>query len=211
MLKAWRSYWAFTNDLYKLMMLVVVPVALIATNIYLVARGHGDGLLTLFALYFIDTVSDLFFMNGFYRKSNSSLEFLQSSPKFARFVKEITIIDIVRRVLVYQIPFVVELIGAADSAEKLQWCKGNAFWPWLAILIAQLVVFVARHFVVWSQMYACIVAGYMVLMFCFLLIIIVGSGSPVITNLVLIVLILVMSMVTVWYTNKKVRESYYDS
>lgn len=210
MLKAVKSYWAFTNDLYKLVMLLVLPIVLIVVNMYLVRKGHGDGLMTLYVLFFVDTMSDFFFMNGFYRKNNSALEFLQSSTKFSRVVKEITIVDIIRRLLIYQIPIVIELIAAVGSQEKLEWCKNNAFWPWLASLIAQLVLLVTRHFVMWNHIYACTSIGYAVLLLSFLFISIVCSAWPVVTNVVLIVLILITSIATIRYTDKKVRESYYD-
>lgn len=210
MLKALKSYWAFTNGAYKLMMLVVVPVILVAGYMLSIDEYAGNSLVLLIVLFFVDTASDFFFMNGFYRKGNNSLEFLQSSSRFPKLMKEVSGVDIVRRVLVYQIPFVLELIYASGSDERLQWCRFNAFWPWLAILMAQLVVFVARHFLVWHQVYLCTVIGYVVFMIGFLMISILGDGTPVITNAFLMTIIIILGGITIGYTEKKAKESYYD-
>lgn len=210
MIRALKSYWAFTNGLYKLVMLVLLPIVLIVVNMYLAVQGDGDIVISLVVLYYIDTLSDNFFMGGFYSKNNDALEFLQSSTKFPRFAKEITIVDMVRRVLIYQIPFVIEMMYAIGNTEELEWSALNAFWPWLFVLTAQLVVVVSRHYVMWNQVYVCAIIGYSVMMLVFLFIASPYRVAPVITNLVLVVLVLIAGIITVRYTDKKVRESYYD-
>lgn len=209
MLKAMKSYWAFTNGLYKLVMLLVVPVVLIVSNVLLSAQEYGNGLSSLTILYVIDTMSDIFFMGGMYSKNNSSLEFLQSSPKFARVLREITIVDMVRRIFIYQIPFVVTLLCSIGDSEKLLWCEMDAFWPWLEILVAQIVVLVARHYVMWNQVFACVLFGFGTASLSFLMLKL-STISPVVINVVLVLFILITAIITIWYTDKKVRESYYD-
>ena len=209
MLKALKSYWAFTSGGYKLVMLVVVPIMFVVLNVFLSAQEYGDGLSSLMLLYVIDTMSDIFFMGGMYRKGNSSLEFLQSSAKFSRVIRDITIVDIIRRIFIYQIPFVVTLICSIGNAEKLAWCAMDAFWPWLEILVAQVVVLIARHFVMWNQVYACVLFGFGTLSLSFLMLKL-STLSPVVINVVLVVFILIIATATIWYSDKKVRESYYD-
>lgn len=214
MLKALKSYWAFTNDLYKLVMLVLTPILLVIINIYLYVNDVGSGLECFIILYAVDTLSDLFFMNGLYKKSNDSLEFLQSSSKFQKMMREIVIVDIVRRVLIYQIPYFVFLGCSIGNPEALEWCRAMAVLPWLEVLIAQLVTLVARHYVAWNQVYVCTAIGYILLMvmmiFSFFAEYIAGDILEVGVNAVLMVLVLIASIGTVWYTDKKVRESYYD-
>lgn len=211
MLKAMKSYWAFTNGVYKLVMLVLVPILLVLVSLCLLEKDAGSGLERFFVLYAVDTISDFFFMGGFYKKSNSSLEFLQSSSKYPRVIKEVTMIDIVRRILVYQIPYVVTLLWSIGNPEAMEWCRTLAGLPWLEILIAQLVVLVARHYVMWNQVYLCTAVGFTILCVILLFTLLFDVIQPVITNVILIVFIIAVAIGMVWYTNKKVRESYYDS
>lgn len=214
MLKALKSYWAFTHDLYKLVMLVLTPILLVIINIYLYANDVGSGLECFLILYGVDTISDLFFMNGLYKKSNDSLEFLQSSSKFQEMMREIVIVDIVRRVLIYHIPYFVILGCSIGNPEAMEWCRIMAVLPWLEVLTAQVVILVARHYVAWNQVYACVAIGYIIMLVLMIFIMLVngikGAISEVGMNAVLMVLVLIASIGTVWYTDKKVRESYYD-
>lgn len=209
MIRALKSYWAFTQGWYRLVMLVLVPGGLVLVNSPIL-RESSTLIYSYFLLYAIDTMSDMGFMNGFYGKHNSALEFLQSSPRFERVSRDIVIVDMIRRTLTYQIPFLTILLSAGGDEEILQWYASDSFMPWIEILTAQLVVLVARHFVAWNHVYACAAFGYGTMLFGFMFLIFVGSEQPVLTNGILIVLILVADVVTVWYTLKKVRESYYD-
>lgn len=195
-------------------MLMLTPIILVLVSVYLYVNDMGNGLEIFLALYAIDTVSDIYFMNGFYKKSNDSLEFLQSSPRFQKMIREITIVDIVRRIVVYQIPYFVILVCSIGNSEAMEWCKVMSALPWIEVLVAQLVVVVARHFVVWNHVYACTSIGaviMMVIMIFNLLAVDMGSGTPEIgANVVLIVCVLLTSIGTVCYTDKKIRESYYD-
>lgn len=216
MLKVIKSYWAFTNNLYKWVMLVVVPVLLVALNSVLfnvwVAGESGDFLLvSLFVLFFIDAVSDVFFMGGFYRKNNGALEFLQSAPRFEGFMRDVVMVDMVRRILTYQLPFVTSLICALENEGRLEWCSRHSFLPLLETFIAMLVVLVARHFAIINQVYICAMIGYTVILFSLLFLIMACAEAPFVVNGILVMCILLAGVGTVWYTCKKVRESYYDS
>ena len=209
MVKALKSYWAFTGSLYKLVMLVIIPVLFIVLNIIKASEEYGNGLLSVMILYIADTMFDIFFLSGIYRKSNSALEFLQSSPRFADVMREITIVDMVRRILLYHIPLVVTWICSIGNTEKLAWCMMDAFVTWLAIWIAQIVIFAARHFVLWNQVYACAMFGYATWAMIFIAIK-TSDISHTIVNVISVTLILITGIATVWYTDKKVKESYYD-
>ena len=211
MLRAWKHYWAFTNSTYKLVMLLIVPILVIGANMLVELSGDaGEYIWVVSMMYLVDTIGDMFFMGGFYRRGNTALEFMQSSSKFSIVAKNIVTVDVVRRVLMYQIPVIITIMGA-KSIEELQGCKISALWSWVMILIAQCVVVVSRHYELWRQMYVCIAIGHFVMMFIFLFFAFVFEGLPVIVNIVLMVLVVFVGIATVWYTDKKVRESYYDS
>lgn len=214
MLRAIKSYWAFTNDLYKWVMLVFVPIILIVSNSVLSnvwAEADYVFLSSLLLLYVADTMSDIFFMGGFYHENNGALEFLQSTPRFQEFMREVGIIDIVRRVLIYQVPFVTALVCAWENEERMEWCIRYSYFPLLETLIAMLVVLVARHWVLWNQAYVCTVIGYVAIIFSYWLLDVISNEPSVIVNGILVVCVLLAGVGTVWYTREKVRDSYYDA
>lgn len=209
MLKALKSYWAFTNSIYKIVMLGLVPLALIVGCMLLTKDGAGDSLLFLFALFVVDTESDFFFMNGTYYRGQEFSNFMQSSSKCICIIKEATVVDIVRRVVIFQIPFWVEVVFAVGDEGRMQWCRLNAFWPWLAIFVAQSVVFVMRHFIEWVKVHFCMTMGFISMMILFVIMAELFAGN-LIVNGVLIIAVFVVSVGTVWYTEKKGKERYYD-
>ena len=214
MLKALRSYWAFTNNIYKIVVLVLLPVVLVLINVYVYQQDVGTGIESFLVLYAVDVLSDIFFMRGFYRKGNDTLGFMQSSPRFRRIIVEVTAVDAIRRIMLYQIPYVTLLWCARESIEIIGWLKEMAVLPWGLVLSAQFAVLAARHFVVWNQVYACTAVGYMIMATILVFVIMVGEAvneAFIRGGLVLfIVLVFVTAIGTIWYTDKKMRESYYD-
>ena len=148
-------------------------------------------------------------MNGTYCKEYEFSRIMLSSPRYLQFLHEVTVIDIVRRVLVFQIPFLMELILAAGDEGRIQWCRLNSFLPWLAILAAQSAVLISRHFVEWLKMHLCIVMVVVAMMFLFVIWGEIFKGN-VIGNGILMIAVLAASTVTIWYTRKKGKEKYYD-
>ena len=214
MLRALKSYWAFANSLYKLVVLVLIPVVFVVINIYVYQDDVGSGIESFLALYAVDTLSDIFFMRGFYRKGNDALKFMQGSPRFRKTMGEIVIIDTIRRIVLYQIPYITLLCCARESIEDMAWLKEMAVMPWVLILSAQCSVLVARHFVVWNHVYACTALGYMIMVTILLFVIsIVEIPNEAFMKgvwILFIALTLIIASGTVWYTDKRMKESYYD-
>lgn len=211
MLKALKSYWAFANNAYKIVMLGLVPILLVGINIYVYQNDIGSGLECFIALFAVDTFSDIFFMGGLYSRKNGALGFLQSSPRFRRTISEITIVDTLRRVVLYHIPYVTIMCCAIEDAETKEWLRVIAALPWVEILFAQITVVMARHFVLWNHAYACTSIGYALMIFP--MIIAVGIQEEDFKRKVCVVLItltLAAIMGTLWYTDKRMKESYYD-
>lgn len=211
MLKAIKSYWAFTNIAYKLVMLGLIPILLIAINIYVYQNDVGSGMECFVVLFAIDTFSDVFFMGGIYSKKNGALEFLQSSPRFIKTIREITIVDIIRRILLYYVPYVTIMCCAVGDAETMEWLRVISMVPCIEILFAQMTVLVARHFLLWNYAYACTSAGYALMIFP--MVVAVGIQEMDFArkvHVVFIVLTIIATVGTIWYTDKKMKESYYD-
>lgn len=210
MLKALRNYWAFTNETYKWIMLVALPIMMVIANLWLIQKDFYSGLECLMVLYIIDTIADHLFMGGVYKKGNSALGFLQSSPRFAEVFRDITIVDIVRRVLTYQIPYVVTSIYLAGNQQTVLWCDMLAFSRWMVIFVAQVVILIARHEEEINMAAGWTFVGTILLLFMSIGCIIFDTFAPVATDIVLVGVVVLMAVISVRYTDKKVRESYYD-
>ena len=209
MLKALKSYWAFTSGIYKVLMLLVVPVLMILINLSLLHEDIGSGIEMFFALFYIDTFLDFFFMGGFYSKNNSSFEFLQTSNRFAKFAREVVSVDAVRRVILYQIPYFTTLLWLIGNAEKLEWWKTMAYVPWFLTLGAQLVTLVSRHYTTWNIAYVCSSIGFLIIGI-IMIIVLFAEVSHWMFYVMLMIGVLIAGWGTSLYTEKKVKESYYD-
>ncbi|MBP3677711.1 MAG: hypothetical protein J6I97_05125 [Agathobacter sp.] len=209
MLKALKSYWAFTSGIYKVLMFLVLPILLVVINWSVLQADVGSGLEIFLVLFYIDTFLDFFFMGGFYCKKNGSFAFLQSSNRFSKFAREIVIVDVVRRVLLYQIPYIVTLIWTIRNTEQVEWWKTMAYLPWMLAWGAQLVTLVSRHYTTWNYVYLCGAVGFLIIGIAMAVTLFLEINNWVFSA-VLIIGVLSAGWGTCLYTDKKVRESYYD-
>lgn len=210
MIRALKSYWAYASTWYKLVMLVGVPIVWVVGYVLTIDEYGGDGLTLLYVLMVVEATSDFFFMNGAYSKGGALSNFMQSSSKFPNLMKEVSAVDIVRRVLVLQIPLLMEVIYAMGNEDDMQWCKVMAFWTWMVIPTAQIAVFVARHFIEFAKTYFCVTMGFIILLILSVVIGLVFEEREIVVIPFFMVAFLIMSIVTVWYTGKKAKECYYD-
>lgn len=209
MLKAMKSYWAFTGGIYKVLMLLVVPILLILINLSMLQADVGSGVEIFFVLFYVDTFLDYFFMGGFYSKNNSSFEFLQTSNRFSKFAREVVSVDVVRRVLLYQIPYFVTLFWVIGNTGELEWWKTMSYVPWFLTLGAQLVILISRHYTTWNHVYVCASIGFLIIG-SIMIIALFAEISHWMFSVMLMIGVLIAGWGTCLYTDKKVKESYYD-
>lgn len=213
MLRALKSYWAFTNYRYKLIMLVCIPILFVVVNINMYRHEIGSGFESFLILYWIDMASNNHFMNGFYPKGNRALGFMQSSPKFKRTMREVAVVDAVIRVVFYHIPYITLLMCAKGDAEALEFCNQIAYVPWVQALIAQIFVLLGHEYTGEEGKVFFLSGGYICMMIIVALIGWIGSQAggnykPVIA--VLMVLMFITIIGTAWHSDKMMEESYYD-
>lgn len=209
MLKALKSYWAYTSGIYKVLMLFAVPILLVFINLVCLQENVGSGIEIFFGVFYLDTILDYFFMGGFYSKNNSSFEFLQSSNRFSQLAKEVVCVDAIRRVLLYQILYCTTLTWTIGKTGEMEWWKTMAYVPWLLTLGAQLVTLISRHYTTWNIIYVCSSIGFL-LMGTILIIMLFAEINSWLVSVVLIVGVVIAGLGTCLYTEKKVKESYYD-
>lgn len=228
MLKAWKSYVAFTRSRYRMVVFFVIPVICFLFTLGIMMREPTFIFLVLLTssvgLMIAEPMSDYWFMGGFYGKSNSALEFLQSSNRFEEFMKHVVCVDFVRRICTH---FGIYLgicgigwcydVGTGTTALDLAaGLEGNvyvllSFLPFLAVLFAQLEVLIGRHFYPWNHHYIVVMLGFMLMTPITIGLINMDVTGILLVDGILAVLIVAVGIGTVVYTKKKVRDSYYDA
>lgn len=220
MKNAVKSFWAFAPLGYRVMILFAAPALAILLNaLALYKGGEGEGLVAMMASYFIllfvDVFSDKWMLNGFYSKSNSSLEYLQTSNKFSKIIRGVVIVDMLQRGLLYVGLYVVIVIMSKAAIGELDWCAMYGYFPLFFYVISQVTIWISRHFVTWQSVWiaSCMATtfaslGMTALTWCSVMYQI--KYLDLLIYSVLIVLTILVSIGTLWYSLKKVRDSYYD-
>ena len=215
-MRAIKHYWAFTNWIYRLVVLLVIPLVMIGVNVWGFFSDDRFILAIALVMYFmflpvVDVMSDFWLLSGFYAKGNGSLEFLQSTTKFKPMVRDVVIVDILRRVAVYMglIGVMCFVFVSKDvPVYNIVWNFG--YMPVLELCLSQTAVVVSRFFRGANQVYAC--AMFTVAVNAFFM-----TGTAHLEDSVkqmiiiaLAVMAVLMMILTVVVSLKKVRESYYD-
>ena len=222
MLKAWKSYWAFTGTGYKVVVFLLVPLVVFAMSLTLTLMDPVlypvAALLVFVALWFAEPMIDHWFMGGMYKKNNGSLEFLQSSNRFCDFMKKVVTVDIIRRALTFLgVYAIVCVIGFANCAE-VEMVKNPyialSFLPFLSMVVSQIEVLIGRHFDMWNQRYFVVLVGFTLQGVTLSGLIQLFSTARMemmwLMNGLFLLLFVAVAIRTVVYTKKVMRESYYD-
>lgn len=214
MKRALKSYWAFTGKGYRIVVLFLFPLLAVLVP---VITGIIEPMLLVIALigYYIifmiaEPLSDFWFLGGFYSKNKGAMEFMQSSNRFASVIKDVVVVDLLRRVL--QNVFIYLLMVCIGVMTKIEQ-EGYllfAFFSIFEILLGEVVTFIGRHFDMWNYYYVVVILGFLVASFFMAYAIINLQELLWLVCLVFLLLALILGVIIVSYTNKKVRDSYYD-
>lgn len=211
-----KNYWVFTGKLYKFVMWLVLPVVAIGTSLWGYFSNNEMLIVVPTIICFlifpiIDVISDFWLLPGFYAKGNSSLEFLQSTTKFQTMIRDVVVIDILRRVLLYVCTYVMMYVLFSNKDVSAQaFIQIYFYQPVLNILITQTAVFIARFFRFAQQVFGCSMLSTVPNA---IYITVVKPLPNEVEQPIVIVLAgvaVMMIAVTIWFTRKKVRDSFYD-
>lgn len=214
MKRALKSYWAFTGKGYRIVVLFLFPLLAVLVP---VITGIIEPMLLLIALigYYIifmiaEPLSDFWFLGGFYSKNKGAMEFMQSSNRFASVIKDVVVVDLLRRVLQNVFIYLLMVcIGVMTKIEREGYLL-FAFFSIFEILLGEVVTFIGRHFDMWNYYYVVVILGFLVASFFMAYAIINLQELLWLVCLVFLLLALILGVIIVSYTNKKVRDSYYD-
>lgn len=213
MLRALKTYWAFTKLGYRLMVFILMPAVLLLLNgfcVYTEIPVMVSLLIGYSYLVPIDIITDYWFLGGFYAKNNSSLEYLQSSNRFREIIRDVVLVDILRRVLLYIGMYLLVMVMGLQDSEQMEWYAACSFLPLLCFVISQFGVLIGRHYVAWNQVYAVAAVAMVIEGISLTILMWLTSKNLWLVQGVLLVLAVAVSVMVVAYSKKKVRASYYD-
>ena len=214
MIRAIKSYWAFTKRIYRLVVLILFP--LLAVGCTVVAgvidkKLMGLAIVGYYVFFMIaEPLSDFWFLGGFYSKNKGALEFMQSSSCFQSVIRDVVVVDLVRRVALNGVIFLVMICIGVVTEVNPEGYVLFAFFPLLEILLGEVVVLIGRHFDFWNHYYVVVLIGFMIAALFMAKSIISWLNYLEIICAVIALLAVVTAVITIHYTNKKVRDSYYD-
>lgn len=214
MIKALKSYWAFTGKIYRLVVLLLFPLLAVIVPVIVGMIDLGMLSLGIICYYVIfmmaEPLADYWFLGGFYSKNKGALEFLQSSNHFSSMIRDVVVVDLVRRVVLNVFIFLVMVcIGIIDGIEPEGYML-FALFPLLEILLGEVVTLIGRHFDLWNYYYIVVLLCYMAALLFIAYGIISAHAFLHWICLALAILAIVVAVAMVAYTDKKVRDSYYD-
>jgi len=214
-LRAVKNYFAFTSWVYRLVVFFLMPLlSILYGNLGVITGGEVPGIvfqLPVFMLVIVvECITDYWFMGSFYSKHNSSLEYLQTSNRFKNIIKDVVVVDIIRRFITGIALYGVFVIIAWVVGEPLHFYQGFAFLPLYSFVMVMIANFISRHFNIVQYVYLAATLTMMVTALGFVPMEIVTENVTFWTLGILLVLCVVVSVITVWYSLKKVRDSYYD-
>ena len=211
-----KNYWAFTGKAYKFVMWLVLPLVAIGTSLWGYFSDNEMLIVVPTIICFlifpiIDVISDYWLLPGFYAKGNSSLEFLQTTTKFQKMIRDVVIVDIVRRVVLYAGTYAMLYVLLSNKdIESQAFIQIYYYQPVLNILVTQTAVFIARFFRSLQQVFACSMLSTVpnTIYISVVKPLPQAVEQPIVMALAGVAV--VMIVVTIWFTQKKVRDSYYD-
>ena len=209
MLRAIKNYWAFTKLGYRLVVFVVLPIVILLLGAFCIWAQIPIMVAMLLGYIYMPTV-DNWFLGGFYAKNNSSLEYLQSSNRFKTMIRDVVLVDIVRRFILYVGVYIVVFVAGMNHPEQMEGYRICSFLPMFCFVISQTGILVARHFMTWNQAYAVGAVLMLIESVCLAPLVDITEKYTWFVQGVLAVLAIAIAIIVVLYSMKKVRDSYYD-
>lgn len=213
MLRAIKNYWAFTKLGYRLVVFVALPAVILLLGAFCIWTQIPIMVAMLLGYIYmpvVDIMVDNWFLGGFYAKNNSSLEYLQSSNRFKTMIRDVVLVDTVRRFVLYVGAYIIVLVAGMNHPEQMEGYRVCSFLPIFCFVISQAGILVSRHFMTWNQAYA--VGAFAMIIEAISLVPMINLAEKYIWLVqgILVVLAIAIGVIVVAYSMKKVRDSYYD-
>ncbi len=212
-----KSYLVFTSVLYKILMLLVLPVLLLGIQVFASVVFQGTVIpLSILVLIFAEIFGDTFVLGGIQEKNSEKMDYLKTSPRGMKVMKSVLIMDLLRRFLSCVVIFGLLRVsmwafGATPGSERLAGPGALLLAVLLTYTFSVLGIFLSRFgSLLWINM-LCAYAGAIVGLVLFF----IGTGGMLplllpLMNTAMGILAVGLSILTVKIAMMKVEGSYYD-
>ena len=212
-----KSYLVFTSVLYKILMLLVLPVLLLGIQVFASVVFQGTVIpLSILVLIFAEIFGDTFVLGGIQEKNSEKMDYLKTSPRGMKVMKSVLIMDLLRRFLSCVVIFgllrvSMWVFGATPGSERLAGPGALLLAVLLTYTFSVLGIFLSRFgSLLWINM-LCAYAGAIVGLVLFF----IGTGGMLplllpLMNTAMGILAVGLSILTVKIAMMKVEGSYYD-
>lgn len=217
-MKTIKGYLAFTSFVYRIAMFGILPVVLIAVNIW-AAVYMGDDVRVLlaampFVMVMVEILADTWMFGGIQGKTAARIDFLKTSPKGMGLLRKALIMDLVRRLLSFSgIMAACVLVNLAWGVEMFGGDAVKGLGVILSLILSSyavsvLCIILARFgTMLWQSM----LVGYLGLVIEAVCVgFLIALGHPYVWGFVYAILAVGASVLAVKIVMKKVRGGYYD-
>lgn len=210
-----RSYLVFATGGYKIVMLIVLPVFLLAVDLAAAVIFQGSAMPAFIMLLIMaEVLSDNWYLGGIQEKNSAKIDYLKTSAKGMRIMKNALIMDLVRR-FVYLVVIAgaswlfTVLCTAGEGVRTGIGLKEILFAVLLVYTLSVLGVFLCRFF---SYLWVNMLAAYVEAIAGLVIFLVASAGFlPVmLANIALVILGVGLSILAVKIAMLKVEGSYYD-
>lgn len=210
-----KSYLVFATRGYKIVMLVVLPVFLLAVDFMAAVFFRGSAMPAyIMLLIMAEVMSDIWYLGGIQEKNSQKIDYLKTSARGMQIMKNALILDLVRRfvylVVIAGVSWLFTIIFTAGEGVRTK------LGPWEVLLAALLIytlsvlgIFLCRFF---SYLWVNLLAAYVEAIAGLVIFLIAAEGFlPVIlADIALAILGAGFSILAVKIAMLKVEGSYYD-
>ena len=150
-MRAIKCYLSYTPKLYRWLVLVIFPIALLALGIIMSANNvTGLALLGLLCTEVVyEVFADNWMLGGVQSKDYTGLRMVQASQAGIRYMKNVVLIDCIRRYVYMAVISICYLAILQGSRADLSGTDDIVFaWNiyWLAGAVMSLVIWISRYF-----------------------------------------------------------------
>lgn len=217
-MKTIKGYLAFTSFVYRIAMFGILPVALVAVNIW-AAAFMGDDVRVLlgvmpFLMIMVEILTDTWMFGGIQGKSAARIDFLKTSPEGMGLLQKALIMDLVRRFLSFS--GIMAACVLVNLVWKVEMFGGDAVKGLGVILSLILSSYAVSVFCIilarfGTMLWQSVLVGYLGLVIESVYVgFLIVLGHPFVWCCVCAVLAVGASILAVKIVMRKVRGGYYD-
>ena len=213
-MKLVRSYLLFTPLLYRILMLVVLPVAVWIFAIFFCVDAIIGTIMSAMIVCCVEIIADYWVFGGICTKEFSRLEFLKSSVRGRKIFRSAVTGDCVRKLIWSLVLVAGPTILMILSGDREYAGIGPVMQPiaslasgLLAYSTILLFQFIARHL---TNFALSMLVAYVSATVGTLLAVAAVAWSPVGMLLIGVVFSILLTVFTIWDLNRRMEGSYYD-